>query len=200
MTISSITLLPKPFAWITIPEGQVNIVSILSKEGRSENYIPSGTTQVFDVAPFQIAKYPTTNAQFAQFIQAGGYAQQRWWTEKGWEERVKGGWDVPNFWDQAKWNQSDYPVVGISWYEAVAFTRWLSKVTDEAICLPTEEQWQHAVQGEQIQNTCGKEDWESTVTKIDATGIWTAMAGKAMARHPLPNLKVKAIALLASPI
>ncbi len=36
---------------------------------------------------FWIAKYPVTNAQYAKFIDAGGYGQRRWWTDEGWQWR-----------------------------------------------------------------------------------------------------------------
>src|SRR5262245_46676929 len=71
-------VLPQPFAWIDIPVGKVE----LSAGG----YVPKGG-QVFDVPAFTIAKYPTTNAQFAKFIEAGGYTQDKWWTPEGWQVR-----------------------------------------------------------------------------------------------------------------
>lgn len=33
---------------------------------------------------FQIARYPVTNAEYARFIEAGGYRERQWWTEEGW--------------------------------------------------------------------------------------------------------------------
>jgi formylglycine-generating enzyme required for sulfatase activity len=39
-------------------------------------------------------------------------------------------------------------VVGVSWYEAVAFCHWLSAASGEKIALPTEQQWQRAAQGD----------------------------------------------------
>ncbi|MCB0000821.1 MAG: SUMF1/EgtB/PvdO family nonheme iron enzyme, partial [Anaerolineales bacterium] len=52
------------------------------------------------------------------------------------------------YWQDAKWNRADYPVVGVSWYEAVAFCRWTREVSGEIITLPTEQQWQRAAQGD----------------------------------------------------
>jgi formylglycine-generating enzyme required for sulfatase activity len=57
-------------------------------------------------------------------------------------------WTAPRFWHDSQWNQPDYPVVGVSWYEALAYCRWLSDATGETITLPTEEQWQYAAQGD----------------------------------------------------
>ncbi|MCB0074494.1 MAG: SUMF1/EgtB/PvdO family nonheme iron enzyme, partial [Caldilineaceae bacterium] len=53
----------------------------------------------------------------------------------------------PRFWTDKQWNGAEQPVVGVSWYEAVAYCRWLSDKTGQAIMLPTEAQWQYAAQG-----------------------------------------------------
>ncbi len=130
-------LLPAPFSWVDIPAGKVKL-----KVG---GYLKADTT--FDVPAFSIARYPVTNAQFAKFVEAGGYRERQWWTEAGWEAREK-GWTAPRYWTDSKWNGADQPVVGVSWYEAVAFCKWLSATTGERIMLPTEGQWQRAAQGD----------------------------------------------------
>src|SRR5690606_28098079 len=101
---------------------------------------------------YSIAKYPVTNAQFAKFIDAGGYNTERWWTTEGWQKRAEGWhyddgwkasgtpWTEPRYWNDSKWNGATQPVVGVSWFEAVAFCLWLSETTGEKIMLPTEEQ------------------------------------------------------------
>ncbi|MBK8026843.1 MAG: SUMF1/EgtB/PvdO family nonheme iron enzyme [Chloroflexi bacterium] len=122
-------------------------------------------SQTLDVPAFAIAKYPVTNAQYRLFVTAGGYAERRWWTEAGWEAKAKGWkwdgsqwvetnqpwaepryWNDPN-WKSAAWNGDDYPVTGVSWYEATAYCAWLSAETGESIGLPGEQQWQRAAQG-----------------------------------------------------
>jgi hypothetical protein len=136
---SSLDLMPKPFDWIDIPAGKVTL--------EAGGYAPKGG-QTFDVPAFTIAKYPLTNAQFAMFIKGKGYEQRQWWTEDGWKMREEQAWTEPRYWQDEKWRQVEYPVVGVSWYEAVAFCKWLSDVTDETIMLPTEQQWQRAAQGD----------------------------------------------------
>jgi formylglycine-generating enzyme required for sulfatase activity len=62
----------------------------------------------------------------------------------------------PYFWDNPRWNVPNHPVVGINWYEAVAYCRWLTEKLcalgtlgkDEAVRLPTEREWQRAAQGD----------------------------------------------------
>ena len=147
----SMDLMPAPFAWIDIAAGKVT----LEKGG----YLDKDTA--FDVSAFAIAKYPTTNAQFAEFVKAGGYREKRWWTDAGWEAREQGiayvnskwqatgkAWTEPRYWTDKKWNALEQPVVGVSWYESVAFCLWLSELTGEKIVLPSEQQWQRAAQGD----------------------------------------------------
>lgn len=130
-------ILGQPFAWCSIQAGRVR----LERGG----YLTHNTSR--EVSSFKIAKYPVTNSQFERFIRANGYHEPRWWTSEGWRVRIERAWSEPRFWYAERWNKPDYPVVGVSWYEAVAFCRWLSEVSGEAISLPTERQWQRAAQG-----------------------------------------------------
>jgi formylglycine-generating enzyme required for sulfatase activity len=153
----SAALLPAPFAWVSIPAGKVTL------KGEDESYIPEGKSQTFDVPAFSISKYPLTNAQYKLFVDAGGYTQQQWWTAAGWEARAEGlewvsqmeefqptgkAWTEPRRWNDIRLNGADQPVVGVSWYEAVAFCAWVSEASGERVSLPTEQQWQRAAQGD----------------------------------------------------
>jgi formylglycine-generating enzyme required for sulfatase activity len=130
-------LLPAPFAWVEIPGGRGTMATYKSDVTLS---IPSQT--------YWMAKYPVTNVQYAVFIEAGGYTTERWWTAEGWQKRKAEKWTQPRYWTDSNWNGAEQPVVGVSWYEAVAFCRWLSETTGEKIMLPTEAQWQYAAQGD----------------------------------------------------
>lgn len=134
--INSKGLMPKPFAWIEIPGGQGTMQT---------NEV--NVTLAIPTQRYWIAKYPVTNAQYAIFINDGGYQERQWWTEHGWQVREKENWKEPRYWRESPWNIADHPVVGVSWYEAVAFCLWLSEKTGEQIMLPTEAQWQYAAQG-----------------------------------------------------
>jgi formylglycine-generating enzyme required for sulfatase activity len=140
---SLLEIMPSPFDWINIPAGQIVLGGTLRANG---GYITAATS--FDVETFSVAKYPLTNVQFARFVEAGGYYQQKWWTTDGWQECTRERWAEPRYWNNEELNKLDYPVVGVSWYEASAFCRWLSDISGENVSLPTEQQWQRAAQGD----------------------------------------------------
>ncbi|MCB0183275.1 MAG: SUMF1/EgtB/PvdO family nonheme iron enzyme, partial [Caldilineaceae bacterium] len=98
------------------------------------------------VDTFWIMQTEVTNAQFAAFVEAGGYAEEQWWTEAGWAWRTEKNSTAPYSWD-TNWNQPDHPVVGISWYEAMAYAKWLTDQIDLPIRLPTEAEWEKAARG-----------------------------------------------------
>ena len=131
--------LPAPFAWIEIPAGEVTL------EDKDGFY---GGDETFDVAAFEIAKYPITNAQFERFMKDGGYGNAEWWTVDGEIWKRDGNWAEPRFWQDGNFNRAKKPVVGVSWYEAAAFCQWMSYKTGWKIMLPSELQWQRAAQGD----------------------------------------------------
>ncbi len=124
--------------WISIPGGRVTL-----QEG---GYLAAPTT--FEVAPFAISRYPVTNSDYAAFVAADGYTNPTWWTDEGWRLRQKEHWTEPRHWGSRDWNRPDCPVVGVSWYEALAYCAWLGQQTGQTISLPTEQQWQRAAQGD----------------------------------------------------
>ena len=154
-------ILPAPFDWIEIPGGRG---TLKTNKGSVTLSIPTET--------YWMAKYPVTNAQFAKFIEAGGYNTERWWTKEGWQKRAEGWhydsgwkpsgtpWTQPRYWNSSKWTGAEQPVVGMSWYEAVAFCLWLSEMTGETIMLPTEAQWQYAAQGDDGRTYPWGNDWD----------------------------------------
>ncbi|MBX3333417.1 MAG: SUMF1/EgtB/PvdO family nonheme iron enzyme [Nitrospira sp.] len=114
--------------WIKLLGGKVKIN--LEKVGWEE------VSSEFTVNSFQIAKYPVTNAQFEAFLKADdGYENVEWWRDiKQSEGALK-----------PKRPEANSPREMVSWYEAVAFCRWLSsKTMGPSIRLPTEWEWQHA--------------------------------------------------------
>jgi len=86
-------------------------------------------------------RYPVTNAQYAAFVAAGGYEQTGLWDETIWPavlEMVDAtGRPGPRFWRDGTYPEGmdDHPVVGVSWYEAAAYARWVGKR------LPSDAEW-----------------------------------------------------------
>lgn len=111
-------------AWVEIPGGEIKLEEI---------------DHVFKVKRFRLAKYPVTIAQFQAFVDAeDGYKSDEWW---------KGIRKVSEAPEPPSWQEANGPRETASWYEAVAFCRWLSHRTGSKIRLPTEWEWQQAATG-----------------------------------------------------
>jgi formylglycine-generating enzyme required for sulfatase activity len=139
-------------AWHDIPAGPFLMGSAEDDEQAYDWEKPQHEQGITNA--YQISRYPVTNAQYHAFVKAGGYEQERFWTEVGWSWRE--GEDVlgPREFGHP-FGLPNHPVVGVSWYEAVAFCRWLTEQLREkgelenehVISLPTEPQWEKAARG-----------------------------------------------------
>ena len=106
-----------------------------------------------ELAPFAIARAPVTQAEFAAFVEDGGYRRRALWSEAGWRWREAARADRPVYWerDGSGWVRREFdlrvplephrPMVHASWHEAEAFCRWARRR------LPTEAEWEAAAAG-----------------------------------------------------
>jgi iron(II)-dependent oxidoreductase len=99
---------------------------------------------VVEVEGFRLDRFEVTNQQFQQFIDHGGYSQATLWEPQVWPAVVdfvdRTGRPGPRFWSNGRYaaGEEDHPVVGVSWYEAAAYARWVGKR------LPSDAEWEKA--------------------------------------------------------
>jgi formylglycine-generating enzyme len=80
------------------------------------------------VDAFELAAYQTTNAEYARFLQDTHHA-------------------VPPHWADPDFSLPQQPVVAVSWFDAVAYCEWLSRMMGKHYRLPTEAEWERAARG-----------------------------------------------------
>ena len=98
------------------------------------------------IQAFRIMQGAVTNQQFAEFVSAGAYRNDDYWSEIGSRWRNRKQVVMPAFWGNPQFDMPQQPVVGISWYEALAYSRWLSSETQTQWRLPTEIEWEASAQ------------------------------------------------------
>lgn len=104
----------------------------------------------YNLPSFYMDRFEVTNRQYQEFVDKGGYQKREFWKEKFVSNGRELGWDEamalfrdsteragPSTWEAGHYpeGQADYPVSGVSWYEASAYAAFVGK------SLPALAQW-----------------------------------------------------------
>jgi formylglycine-generating enzyme required for sulfatase activity len=108
-----------------IPAGTYLLGSPATEPGR---YDDEASRYPVSLKPFYISVTEITNAEYGRFLQATGYKP-------------------PLYWQDRNLNAPNQPVVGVTWFDAINFCRWLTTATGVPYNLPTEAQWEAASRG-----------------------------------------------------
>ena len=134
---------------VEIPAGPATLG--LYRDGDTFGWDNEYERHSIDVPAFAIDRYKTTNSEYLEFIDAGGYDRRELWNDAGWAWKESQRISNPAFWEQHGngdewfWKGMFAPIplppdgpVYVSHAEASAYARWAGK------SLPTEAQWQRA--------------------------------------------------------
>ncbi len=155
----------------------VNLTMRLVPQGNPESgmaFVPKGTFRVnlsgfgymgpFPIDEYWIDKLEVSNRKFKQFVDAGGYGKREYWeqpfTKDGrpldWKSAMallvdSTGRPGPATWEAGTYTEGkdDYPVGGVSWYEAAAYAKFVGKN------LPTLYHWYHSARITNADPTAG---------------------------------------------
>jgi eukaryotic-like serine/threonine-protein kinase len=132
-----------------VPPGMVRV-----RGGRHRTETPGAThLPALDLKDYFLDKFEVTNRQFKEFVEAGGYTDERFWKQGfvrdgrvlTWDEARREFVDSTGRPGPATWRlgtfpegQEDFPVSGVSWYEAAAFADFAGKK------LPSFYHWEYA--------------------------------------------------------
>jgi len=114
-----------------------------------------------DVPRFRIDRALVTNAEYAAFVESGGYRDRGLWSDDGWAWREAEGAEAPLYWDSERPPPRE-PVLHVSFHEAEAYARFAGKR------LPIEAEWEKAVKsaGAELEHATGAA-WQWTSSALE---------------------------------
>jgi iron(II)-dependent oxidoreductase len=111
-----------------VPDG------IVSVEGwRADETGDNVSSRVVRVEAIYLDRYTVTNEEYQKFVAAGGYEDMALWDDDIWPAVLEfvdhTGEPGPRFWEHGEFPtaKAHHPVVGVCWYEAAAYARWVGK-------------------------------------------------------------------------
>jgi formylglycine-generating enzyme required for sulfatase activity len=122
----------------------------------SEGWDRERPVHIVYVDNFYMDIYLVTNEQYKKFMDATGH-------------------NAPMFWNDPDYNGPDYPVVGVSWYDAEAYCKWAGKR------LPTEAEWEKAARGDLVNK---RYPWGNNLSRDDAN--YSGKGGKDIWKYSSP--------------
>jgi ergothioneine biosynthesis protein EgtB len=139
---------PAPLEWIAYEER----IARIGHEDDGFSFDNERPAHRVLVGPFQLASRLVTNAEYARFVDEGGYDRSEFWLSAGYAECKSQGWTAPLYWERSRpagpWSaftlhgiralEPQAPVAHVSYFEADAYARWAGAR------LPTEQEWEVA--------------------------------------------------------
>jgi iron(II)-dependent oxidoreductase len=174
---------PVPHDAVFVPAGPFVLgVDAADEPWSLDNERPAHTV---DLPSFRIGRVPVTNAEFARFVEEGGYDEPRWWSAPGWSHRVRAGLQRPEFWSADGSRRrfglvedipADEPVQHVCFYEAEAYAAWAGAR------LPTEQEWEKACVWDPQSGTrrrwpWGESAWTPALANLGGEALRPAQVG-----------------------
>jgi len=147
-----IVMLPVPGGVFLMGSSDVALEGLAKRDSDAKLWLEKGCFEREQPAHevtlrrFLIAKLPVTVCAFGRFIADGGYTDRACWTHDGWTWREAESREVPAGWKK-QLEHPMRPVVGVSWFEAIAYSLW-STQNGLPARLPSEAEWERAARGD----------------------------------------------------
>ncbi len=148
----------------------------------------NGAMEAVEVGALYLDRCAVTNRQFQRFVQGAGYDNLELWPQEIWPGLMRltdrTGRPGPRGWEQGQYphGKAEYPVVGVSWYEAFAYARWVGKR------LPTSAEWQKAGGWPEHLSggSCTRYPWGDVFDPTRAN-LWASGKGEAVPVRDFPT-------------
>lgn len=147
-------MIPIPAGPYTVGTGDDQVEWLATHSSAAQRWREKGffareqPQHVVHLERFVIARHPVTVAEYRLFLVDSAYLNSAYWSGAGWQWLQRVGRIQPDHWGDAKWTYDErLPVVGVTWFEAQAYCRWLAARTGRSYRLPAEAEWEAVCRG-----------------------------------------------------